>query len=201
MSGRGRSWVFRSVVTFLALSAVGLATAGGLYAGGIWSPIRADGATETDEIEEDPLIGPNHYASAEAVCELLTPEDLGFALGYVYEDGIEPPVTWPALFGNPGMTRCLYMTEGQGETVTLGVVYAYADRVFQDAVDRFDQEGNVTDVPGLGRRAVWTQTPRQLLVLTDDKFVALNLPMAYMTEAEQLERARRLAEKVIGRLR
>lgn len=197
-----RSWVFRALTALLALSAVAVATIGAGIVTGTLTPGNADETTDgsTPGSDEDALVGPNHYASALAVCALIDPEDLEIAFGYPYHEGFEPPVTYPVFASIPGVTRCTYLEQDRREVANLGVVYAYAEQVFQDAVERSDGLGEVTDVADLGDRAVWTDTPPQLLVLIDDKMIALTVPQQ-LRDGEKVELARRLADKVIGRLR
>lgn len=190
-AGRLRHWG----LVGLLLAALGVALAGGMVA------MQASGGQEA-EAGPDPLLGPDYYASSEAVCALLDARDLELALGYQYSQGFEPPVTHPVFATVPAVTRCTYVQEQRREDVSLGIVYAYAQQVFDDAVAHAEELGETQQVtiPGPATRAVWTTTPRQLLVLTDGKVVLLTVP-AMPREGDQVEAARRLAARVLGRLR
>lgn len=147
----------------------------------------------------DPLIPHDYYASGAVVCALLTPEDLALATGYEYREGSEAPVYTSAFAAIPGITRCKYDSEAGGP-VHLGVVYAYAEQVFEERQEFYATLGEVQELSGLGTRASWASAPKQLLVLTDDKIVGVLLPTSTDSEAIRIERARRLAEKAIERL-
>lgn len=161
--------------------------------------------------DSDPLVGPEYYASPQAVCGLLTAEDVELALGYPYQEGIDPGI-YPVFSRIAGITRCGYLPAAQaGEhevrPVFLGVVYAYAEQVFEDAKQRAEDmtesgEGEVINVEDVGTDAFWDPVAAHLLVLVDDKLVGVHVPASHGEPVEQrVERARRLAEKAIGRLR
>lgn len=154
---------------------------------------------EDDVGTDDPLVSDTYYASSEAVCALLDPDDLELVLGFAFQEGFEPDAIYPAFAGTPGITRCTYLRGDGSEVVNLGVVYAYADQVFEDRVERYRELGEVKELEGLGRRAVWIEAGNNLLVLTDDKVVGVIPPTG--SEHDAIERARRLAEKAIERLK
>lgn len=149
---------------------------------------------------KDPLRGPDYFASAAAVCGLLSPEDLGLALGYAYREGFEPDLTYPAFAGITGVTKCAYGQEDERGTVALGVAYAYADQVFRQTRERVVNLGGFQELPGLGSAAMYSAASGELVALADGKIVALLVPVNSEPEPMRIERARRLAETVIGRL-
>lgn len=154
-----------------------------------------------DLSEDDLLVGPSYYANPAAVCGLLDPQDLEVALGRAYGKGFEPPLDYPVFTGMTGIVRCTYPAKQAQETFSLGVVYAYADQVYDDRVERNARSGEVREVSGLGERAVWSDVPKELMVSTGDKLVAVHLAASGESEERHIERLRRLAEKAIERLR
>lgn len=189
LSSRRRLLTAASLAALLAVVAVVLATSG--FDGG-W----VAGA------DEDPLVGHDYYASPAAVCKLLSAEDLELALGAAYEEGVEPGGMTYSFAGLPGVTKCFYAPEQQEHgSVELGVVYAYADQVFREHVERRGEE-RIRQLSGPGDRAAWDEAAHELLVLADDKVIAVSVPTtSSWHEGDLLERTRRLAEKAVGRLR
>lgn len=149
----------------------------------------------------DVLVGPDYYASAVAVCALLSPEDLSLALGYGYSQGFEPPLTYPVFLGISGLTRCTYVQDGGLSAVSIGVVYAYAEQVFEQRRDVLEERGDVTDVSGVGDEAFYGEAAGELLVLADGKVVVAQTPGTSASRDEgRIELTRRLAAKAVARL-
>lgn len=175
----------------LAFAALAVAVvAGGLLAAYV-GPGQAD---------DDPLVGPDYYASPSAVCTLLSVEDLELALGVPYEEGLDPGNSSFSFAGVPGMTQCFYPPVGEGYgSVEVGVVYAYAEQVLTEHADELGDRAR--EVTGVGDRAVWDTQGNELFVLADDKIVAVSIPAtSAWYEADLIERSRRLADVAIGRL-
>lgn len=148
---------------------------------------------------DDVLIGPDHYASAVAVCGLLEADDVELALGASYPRVFEPDFSYAGFAGIPGITRCVYV--GQAGAVALGVVYAYADQIFTQRKSFLSEVGEVTDVGDVGDDAVYSHAAGELVVLADDHLVGVKVPVtAAVREDDRIERARRLAATVIERL-
>lgn len=148
--------------------------------------------------DDGALVDPNYYGSTAAVCGLVTPADLELALGYRFLDGVEPDITRAPFQGVPGMTKCVYLRERGAGFVGVGVVYAYAEQIFEETRERWAAQGDVENVRGLGTSALWSQGG--LMVLEDDKLVAV-LPPIESSEYLRIERARRIAKKMMDRLR
>lgn len=180
----------------LVLSAVVL-LAGGTGAVTLVASVTGEGEADT----EDPLVGPDYYAASAAVCTLLDPGDLELALGAAYEEGLDPGGATFSFAEIPAVTTCFYpaATEGYG-SVEVGVVYAYAEQVLHEHRQRLGDRA--VDIDGVGEEAVWDRDGRELLVLAEERMVGVSVPStASWRERDLIERARRLAETAIGRLR
>lgn len=172
-----------------------LVLAGGAFVLKPWNQ-GADAGTDGG----DPLVGHTYYANPAAVCELFEPGELELALGHPYLQGIEAPIDTPSLTLMPGIVRCFYSSAHGAGFVATGVVYAYAEQVFDRTLKaRAERDIPTVEVDGLGDRAVWSGG--DLLVLVDDKLVGVALAIETPTERDQFVLTRRLAEKAIERLR
>lgn len=159
------------------------------------------GGNTAGEAARDPLVGEAYYASPTAVCTLLDADDLAMALGAAYQRGRPPGGVTYAFAGLPGVTKCYYppASEGVG-SVEVGVVYAYPEQVFAERRDRLGDRAVAVD--GVGAAAVWDRDGHELLVRADGRLVGISVPATVAwRERELIERARRLAETAIGRLR
>lgn len=158
-----------------------------------------------DDTEQGLVVGPNHFASGAAVCSLLTPDDLAQALGYRYEEGVEPELS-NAFVGLPGITKCAYEAQGSyTETgaglVQTGVVYAYAEQILEEAVQRGKEAKRFQTIDGSSRPAYWDSQGKELVVLAEGKLIAVLVPSSGIEpESNVIERAHRLALKAIERL-
>lgn len=181
-------------VALWGLLAVGTAA----LAAGVLTAVDAPAVPGAAEPTQDPLVGPDYYASGAAVCGLLDSDDLAMATGRTYQEGFTPGIS-PAFFGIPGITKCAYLSEGAGAVET-GVVYSYADIVFERAREYAEGVAGVRDVDGVGDAAFYALD--ELVVLADDHLVAVLFPGDHVEpDTHRLERARRLAATMIGRLR
>lgn len=196
-ASRGRALV-PALVLVMALLAAGVVVALTGWGGGS-SP--AAGGNDSFAGSDDPLVGRSYYANPAAVCGLLDPQDLEVVLGRAYGEGFEPPLEYPVFAGMTGVVRCTYSARESSEAFSIGVVYAYADQVYDDRLEQNEKIGEVSELSGLGDRAVWSDAPKELMVDTGDKVVVAQL--ADSTEAKEVhvERVRRLAEKALDRLR
>lgn len=188
-SWRGRVLVLSAVVVLAGAIGVAMLVA------------SATGEGEGEADTDDPLVGPDYYAASAAVCTLLDPGDLELALGAAYEEGLDPGGATFAFAEIPAVTTCFYppATEGYG-SVEVGVVYAYAEQVLHEHRQRLGDRA--VDIDGVGEEAVWDREGRELLVLAEEKIVGVSVPAtASWREGDLIERARRLAEAAIGRLR
>lgn len=188
----GTGVVVLVVVLLVMLLAVG-AGATAVVMG--WAPEQP--ASQRD----DPLVGHAYYADPAAVCGLLDPRDLQLALGRVYHEGSEPPLDYPVFAGMTGVVRCTYQAKGVSQPFSLGVVYAYAERIYQARLEQNRNTGEITEIPELGAKAVWSESPGELMALTGDKLVVVHLADTSGPEQARIERLRRLAGKAIGRLK
>lgn len=184
-----RSWAGLFVVLAVLL-AVGLAVV-----------VRSWGEEAESTAEAtDALIGPDYYASTAAVCGLLEPDDLTMALGREFSQGVEPDIADPAFGGITAIVRCRYPSpEGAGATV--GVVYAYAEQVFERRKAQMRDLDEVTEVDDLGDEAFYGHAGRELLVLVDDTMVGILTPIISASVDDRIELATRLADKALERLR
>lgn len=160
-------------------------------------------AAERHEAEDaaEQLVGHDYYATPAAVCGLFDSDELRFALGYTYSEGFEPPLDYPVFAGIPGVTRCTYTARETVEAFSVGVVYAYAEQLFDDRLERNEEIGDVEEVDGLGDRATWSHAPQELMVLTGDRILLIHPPQQFPSHEERMERTHRLAEKALERLR
>lgn len=159
---------------------------------------------EADMADDDPLIAHSYYANPEAVCGLFDPDEFELVLGHPYAAGIEAPIDTPALFGMPGMVRCVHssgLAGGQGGFVATGVAYAYAEQTLERALEFREARDALTpvEVAGLGDRAFLSGG--DVLILHDDKLLGVHLAVDTATEADRWILTRRLAEKALERLR
>lgn len=147
------------------------------------------------------LVGPDYYASAVAVCALLSPDDLAMALGHDYSRGFEPDISYSAFAGIPGMTRCAYVEEEGSSAVAIGLVYAYAEQIFEQRRGYVGDMGEVTEVESVGDEAFYAEAASEMVVLADDKVIAIIIPVTSAPrEEDRIELAKRLVDKVIARL-
>lgn len=162
-------------------------------------------ARSGDDTEPGLLVSPNHFASGAAVCSLLTPDDLAQALGYAYEDGVEPELS-NAFVGLAGITKCAYeahgnYTETGAGLVQTGVVYAYAEQILEEAVQRGKTAKRFQKIDGSSPPAYWDSQAKELVVLAEGKLVAVLVPSSGIEpESNVIERAHRLALKAIERM-
>jgi len=158
-----------------------------------------------DGTDQGPLVDPNHFAAGAAVCSLLTPNDLAQALGYAYEDGVEPELS-NAFVGLPGITKCAYeaignYTETGAGLVQTGVVYAYAEQILEEAVRRGAKANRFRKINESSLPTYWDSQAKELVVLSDGKLVAVLVPSSGIEpEMNVIELARRLAIKAIERM-
>lgn len=187
---RLRRWALTG--TLLALAALAAAVATGLLTQRLGEPA-------TEPSPRDPLVGHGYYSSAAAVCELLTPDDLELVTGRGYQEGF-PPTVSPAFLGIPGVSKCAYRSQSGGGAVETGVVYAYADKVFERARQYAQDYGDPRNVTDVGTAAFYGLD--ELVVLTGDKIVAVVFPRDHVEpDQNRLVRAKRLARKMMERLR
>lgn len=151
---------------------------------------------------DDPLVSPTYYTNPLAVCSLLGSQDFELVLGDTFQQGVALSAHHPAFAQIPGITKCGYLSEDETRVVALGVVYAYADQLFDDAKQRAKERKGLEGVEAVGSEAFFDRVSGELLVLTDDKVVGVIVSQGYVeADRDRIERARRLAEKAMERLR
>ncbi len=164
-----------------------------LLAGGVGAYLRLSD-------QDGEVVDPAYFASAHAVCALLSKEDLDIALGARYRDGRAPILRTLPFADLVGVTKCAYTRIDQAEGAQgaeVGVVYAYGEQIFEQARMAYERQA----VGGVGRKAFWYPQAGELLVLTKDKIVGIYVPVAAGEPKEDSrERARRIAAKAVARL-
>lgn len=161
---------------------------------------------QPEEDVDDPLATRGQFTSPQAVCSLLSAEDVQMAFGYPYAEGVH--MDDPSYMRLRGVAMCIYMpydylggnSAAGGGWVMTGVVDAYAEEVFDRDVD-FDDD-DVVEVSWPGKRAAWTGGLGELVVLTDQRIVTVrHAGRTHVRPAEdRKERSQRLAERMIERL-
>lgn len=123
-------------------------------------------------------------------------------MGVAYPDRDNPGIT--STFADiPGITKCRYRPTAYTRLKVETAVFAgNAPATFEETkVGRKGWKSQI--MPGLGQEALWYPAGNELLVLTQGKILGLAVGNGATgdSDADQRERARRLAVKAIARLR
>lgn len=163
----------------------------------------SDGTKPAPTVATGPPLPADYYAATDAaVCGLLDRSDLEATMGVAYPDGDNPGIT--NTFGDiPGITKCRYRPTAYPRLKVETAVFAgNAAATFEETkMSRNAFKAEV--VPGLGQEALWYPQGNELLVLNKEKILGLAVGIGATgdSDADQKERARRLAVKALARLR
>jgi len=144
------------------------------------------------------------YSDYRAVCALLTADDLRQGSNRSFGSRGRNGFGSSAFPRIPGVVKCFFVAdEGLKVRIEIAVVSAYARQVFDETkATRQDPGygGRLLDI-AVGDEAFWLPAGGELLVLSGDKvFGVNNYHELNEPNADQAERARRLAVKALERL-
>jgi len=175
------------------------ALAGLVLGAGLTAVARAQGSNDS---AAEAAATPD-YSDYEAVCALLTADDLRQGLGRSFGSQGRNGFGSSAFPRIAGVVKCFFVAdEGLKVRIEIAVVHAYARQVFDEtkAKRREGYEEPLLDI-SVGDEAFWFPAGGELLVLSGDKIFGVNsYAELHEPQADQAEKARRLAVKALERL-